>query len=75
MAYYTNVGPPSGPLLSRAGYFAIAVLHARQAYAPIGTALTDGPDEDGLALWRLTINEAEVPGLWIVLDREFRPAG
>jgi hypothetical protein len=26
MAYYTNVGPLSGPLLASAGYFAIGVL-------------------------------------------------
>jgi hypothetical protein len=74
MAYYTNLGPLSGPLLGSAGYFAIGVLSARQAYTPIGTALVAGRDENGLALWRLTIDTTELPGLWVVVDREFRPA-
>src|SRR5579875_3126813 len=50
MAYYTNVGPLPGPLLVSAGYFAIGVLQARQAYTPIGMALVAGQDENGLAL-------------------------
>jgi hypothetical protein len=74
MAYYTNVGPLSGPLLSSAGYFAIGVLQARQVHTPIGTALVAGQDQAGLALWRLTIDQVELPGLWVVVDREFRPA-
>jgi len=73
MAYYTNVGPLSGPLLSSAGYFAIGVLRAREARTPVGTALTAGKDHDGLALWRLTIETFDLPGLWVVVDREFRP--
>jgi hypothetical protein len=74
MAYYTNVGPQSGPLLSSAGYFAIGVVQARQAHTAIGTALVAGKDENGLALWRLTIDTIDLPGLWVVVDREFRPA-
>ncbi len=74
MAYYTNVGPLPGPLLVSAGYFAIGVLQARQAYTPIGMALVAGQDENGLALWRLTIDTFELPGFWVVVDREFRPA-
>jgi hypothetical protein len=38
MAYYTNSGPLSGPLLSRAGYFAIEVLPGREVRAPIGVS-------------------------------------
>jgi hypothetical protein len=74
MAYYTNAGPLSGPLLSSAGYFAIGVLPARQAHTPIGTAQVAGKDENGLAHWQLTIDTIELPGLWVVVDREFRPA-
>jgi hypothetical protein len=75
MAYYTNVGPLSGPLVSRAGYFAIVVLPARQSRTPIGQALAAGQDNDGLALWRLTVETIELPGLWVVVDREFRHTG
>jgi hypothetical protein len=75
MTYYTNVGPLSGPLLARAGYFAIGVLQARETRTPIGTALVAGQREDGLALWRVTVGEVELAGLYLVIDRQFRPAG
>ena len=42
---------------------------------PIGTARFDGPNEKGVALWRLTVHGAELPGLWVVIDREFRAEG
>jgi hypothetical protein len=74
MAYHTNVGPLTGPLLASAGYFAIGVLSAPQAHTPIGTALVTGQDQEGLARWRVTIDEIELPGLWVVIDREFRPS-
>jgi len=73
MAYYTNVGPLSGPLHSRAGYLAIGVLQARKANTTIGTAVMAGKDDGGLALWRLTVDTFDLPGLWVVVDREFRP--
>jgi hypothetical protein len=72
MAYHTYVGPLSGPLLAKAGYMAIAVLAAPQARKPIGTALATGEDGDGLALWRITFDAVELPGLYVVIDREFR---
>jgi hypothetical protein len=75
MTYYTNVGPRSGPLLSRAGYCAIGVLPFRESPTLIGVALAVGQDEDGLALWRLTIDTIELPVLYVVIDREFRPVG
>jgi hypothetical protein len=27
-----------------------------------------------VALWKLTVRDVELPGLWVVIDREFRPA-
>jgi hypothetical protein len=76
MALYTDVGPLSGPLLSGTGYLAIRVLHARRAPTPIGAALLagQGRDAEGRALWRLTIDTIDLPGFWVVVDREFRPA-
>jgi hypothetical protein len=32
-----------------------------------------GWTQAGLAVWRLTVNDADVPGWWIIVDREFRP--
>jgi hypothetical protein len=31
-----------------------------------------GRTEDGLAVWRLTVHAADVPGRWVIVDREFR---
>jgi hypothetical protein len=50
------------------------VSKAPQAHTPIGTALVAGQDQNGLAPWRLTIDTIELPGLYLVIDREFRPA-
>jgi hypothetical protein len=41
---------------------------------PIGTALAAGRDAAGRALWTLNVHDAELPGRWLVVDREFRPA-
>jgi hypothetical protein len=30
--------------------------------------------DDGVALWRLTVRGAELPGLFVVIDRQFWPA-
>ena len=40
---------------------------------PIGMAKCIGWDPDGLAVWRLTVEGDDVPGRWIIVDREFRP--
>jgi hypothetical protein len=74
MAGYAKFGPLSGPLRSDAGYCGIGVYPDRRGRTPIGTALVAGQDEDGRALWRLTIDTIELPGSWVVVDREFRPA-
>jgi hypothetical protein len=75
MPYYTNVGPLTRPLLYSAGHLAIRVLRCREGRTPIGEALVEGRDRDGLALWRLTVDALKLPGVYVVIDREFRPAG
>jgi hypothetical protein len=71
--YFTNVGPKSGPVRERDGRSAIGVLVSRDNNMPIGMALGTGRTDDGLAIWRLTVRGAEVPGRWVIVDREFRP--
>jgi hypothetical protein len=66
--YFTNIGPVQGPFLNRDVTAAIGVLKARDKHMPVG------PDVDSVALWRLTIGDVEVPGLWRVVDWAFRPA-
>ena len=76
--YFTNIGPARGPILNRDFSLlgAIGVLAARGNHSPIGMALPTGWDEEGRILWRLTQRKGkvELPGLWVVVDREFRPA-
>lgn len=73
--YFTTTAPRYGPLLrAQATGAVISVLEAPDRPWPIGTALHVGSDDTDVARWRLTVNGAEVPGLWLVIDREFRPA-
>jgi hypothetical protein len=72
--YYCNDGPRSGPILRRHRFHALGVLESRDNHAPIGMALPVGRDDDHIELWELTVHGAKVPGRWIVVDREFRPA-
>ena len=40
---------------------------------PIGMALGGDWTDDGVATWRLIVKGVELPGLWVVIDQEFRP--
>jgi hypothetical protein len=70
--YFTNCDPESGPILDRDFPLAIGVL-AEGELMPVGMALGAGGTDDGPAIWRLTVHGADVPGRWIIVDREFRP--
>jgi hypothetical protein len=74
MAYYTNVGPKSGPILHRDGHDAIGVLQAPDNHWPIRMALGWCWDAEGRSTYKLTVHGAERPGRWIVVDRQSRPA-
>jgi hypothetical protein len=71
--YFTDAGPKSGPLLAPHDPAALAVLRAPGDRSPIGSAVLAGSTDGGIALWKLTVRGAEIPGRWIVLGREFRP--
>jgi hypothetical protein len=51
----------------------IAVLDAPDKPMTVGMANCTGWDPAGLAVWRLTVEGADVPGQWVIVDREFRP--
>jgi hypothetical protein len=42
---------------------------------PIGQADCKTWDDQGLAVWVLTIGGQPIAGRWVIIDREFRPAG
>ena len=52
----------------------IGVLEALDTFMPIGEASCRNYDANELAVWTLRIGKQEIPGLWIIVDREFTPA-
>lgn len=52
----------------------ISVLEAFDNLMPIGEAHCVTWDENGLAVWTLRIGKQEIPGQWVIIDREFRLA-
>jgi hypothetical protein len=78
MSYFADSGPRSGPrsgpiLYRNAVDRAIGVLRARDYPWRIGMAVCSGRGKGGVALWKLTVRGVEVPGRWVVVDREFIP--
>jgi len=70
MMYFTNVGG-----LGRVRYHqiprSVAVLKSLHDGTPIGMASEIGRTDDGLAAWSLHVDDADVPGRWIIIDRQF----
>jgi hypothetical protein len=60
-AYFTNVGV-SGPVRYGQLPGSIGVLEAPDQPMPIGIAFEAGRTEGGLAVWRLRVHGADVPG-------------
>jgi hypothetical protein len=52
----------------------VGVLEAPDKPMPIGEASCRTWDENVLAVWTLRIGKQEIPGRWVIIDREFRPA-
>ena len=69
--YYATIGPLRGPLIYSEALLAIGVTKRWRGGVPMGAALCVGRDETGVALWELTIGKVEVPGRWVLMDREF----
>jgi hypothetical protein len=48
-------------------------MEARLRGTPLGKAMCAGRNARGAALWRIAVDGVALPGLWIVIDRVFRP--
>ena len=73
--YFSDVGPRSGPFLRRDVKGRIVdVRESPVRGEAIGTARPCGWDKEAAQLWKLTVRGADLPGRWIVVNREFRPA-
>jgi hypothetical protein len=70
MIYFTNVGGPGRVMFGQVPR-SIAVLDRIRSGNPIGVALATGQTDEGFALWSLQIDDAELAGQWIIIDREF----
>ncbi len=76
--FYTNAGPRSGFWRDEHGSITIGIYSdpACSKIPPLGIAFDAGSiaDEGGaIHVWRLTVNKADLPGRWVLLDREFLP--
>jgi hypothetical protein len=71
---FANAGPDRGPLYYGILPGAIGVLEALNQSMPVGMATCAGRDAAGLAVWTLNVHDEDVPGRWVVIDREFVPA-
>ncbi len=70
--YYAHVSE-KGPVKYGQVPGSIGVLEAPDKPMPIGEAHCLTWDEKGLAVWTLRIGKEEIPGRWVIVDREFRP--
>jgi hypothetical protein len=70
--YFAHISA-AGPIRYGQFPFSIGVLEARDKPMPIGMAPEVNRTEDGLALWKPTVHGVEVPGRWVIVDREFKP--
>jgi hypothetical protein len=69
--YFANI-TAVGPVRAGQFPFAIGVLESPDRFMPISTAFGIGRTDGGLELWELVVNGADVPGRWVIVNREFR---
>src|SRR5262249_15364951 len=74
MSYFATTGPTPGRIRGRRRLVAGGALGAPDDRARVGVALADGRADYEVEVWALTIHGVELPGKWVVVDREFRPA-
>jgi hypothetical protein len=70
--FYASIGPGRGPLIYSEALLAIGVTKRWRGGKPIGAAVCVGRDQTGVALWELTVGRVEVPGRFVLIDRQFR---
>jgi hypothetical protein len=51
----------------------IGVIEAPRESAPVGMASLLGQTENGLALWRVQVRGADLPGRWVLVGTWFVP--
>jgi hypothetical protein len=74
MKYFTSIST-KGKVRYGKFPFAISVLGSPDNHIPIGMASSVTATDGGLAIWRLTIGNFQVPGRFVVIDGEFARLG
>jgi hypothetical protein len=69
--YFANV-TAAGPDRSGQYPFAIGVLESPHKPMPIEMAFGVGRTESGLKLWQVVVHGEDIPGRWVIVNREFR---
>jgi hypothetical protein len=72
--YFTNIST-TGKVRYGKFPFAISVLESPDNYIPIGMADSVTATDAGLAVWHLVVQEAEVPGRFVIINGEFVKLG
>jgi hypothetical protein len=68
--YYTNIST-KGKVRHGKFPFAISVIESPDSHVPVGMAYAYGRTDAGLAIWWLTVCDAQIPGCFVVIDGEF----
>jgi len=71
--YFPHISQ-SGPVRYGDVPGSIGVLEPPDQFMPVGEAHGVTWNQAGLAVWRLILGKAEVPGRWVIIDRQFRQA-
>src|SRR3954465_1287892 len=69
--YFSHFGP-AGPLKGSDAPGCLGVLSAHDQHLPVGGASRLVPDEDGNAVFRLTVHGAALEGRWLLIEHEFK---
>jgi hypothetical protein len=71
--YYANLSV-NGPVKYRRVIGSIGVLAEPDNHMLIGMVKCTTMDENGLAVFVLKVRGKELPGRWVIIDRQFKPA-
>jgi hypothetical protein len=72
--YFSTTGPTDGPIFAWDNWPALAVVDAPDSIRTIGTAHVTGwvqHTKGPAALFRLVIDDVELPGRWLSIGRRF----
>jgi hypothetical protein len=70
LSYFTNIST-KGKVRYGKLPFAISVIESPKNYVPIGMVYSVTSTDAGLAVWRLTVQDVELRGRFVVIDGEF----